>query len=113
VVDGDPVECDSCYDEEECHSPYGAERHTASTESINDHEIDPGEDEVRGGNDGPHRYRTVETDHGKNSRRVVHETVEASKLADSHETTGGNKGAKVTRNDVKLLEEPDVAFAVL
>lgn len=67
VVDWDPVEGEGGEGEEECHAPHGGEQDATTTEAIDDHQVDPGEEEVRCCDDGADCYRIGETDESEES----------------------------------------------
>ena len=62
MVDWDPVECDSCEGKEECHSPHGGEQDASSAKAIDDHQVDPGKEEVCSSDDGTDSNRVGKTD---------------------------------------------------
>ena len=111
MIDRNPVECDSCETKEQSHAPHCAQQDASSAESINNHQVDPGKEEVRGGNDRSDGNRIGKTDKSEQSRRIVHKTVETSKLADCHETAGCDESSEITWDNVELLEEPKISLA--
>ena len=113
MVDWDPVERNSGQSQEQSHSPHCREQDASASESINNHQIDPGKEEIRGSDDRPNCHRIGETDKSEERRRVVHKTVESTELTDSHEATSCDESSEISWDDVKLLNEPELAFAFL
>lgn len=113
VLDGDPLETDSGNDQEETHELHSAEQDSATSGSVDKHEVDPGEDEVGGSNNGSYSDGVGEADEREDQRRVVHERVETAELRDSHETTSRDESAEVGWDDVKLLENPPLRLAAV
>ena len=113
MVDWDPVEGYGGESEEECHAPHGGKKDSSSAEAIDDHQVNPGEEEVGGCDDGSDGYGIGEADKCEEGRGVVHETVETAELTDGHETAGCDECAEIAGDDVELLEKPEIAFSFL
>jgi len=97
----------------QCHSPHSAKQDAPSPNSINKHEVDPGEKEVSSCDDSSNSYGIGKADKSEKRGRVIHERIETSELTDCHETAGSNKCSKVAGDDIKLFEEPDISSPLL
>lgn len=87
VADWDPVEGDSGDNEEETHEWHGAEQNAAATNAIDEHQVDPGEEEVCACNDCSDCDGVGESDEGKEGGRVVPDGLSALKFAFQEEET--------------------------
>lgn len=111
VIDRNPVEGNGGCNQSETHEGHGAEQDATTANAVNEHEIDPGEEEVDCGNDSTNGHGVGESDESENSRRVVHKRIETSELRDGHETTSRDESTEVGGHDVELLESPPLALA--
>lgn len=128
VVHWNPVEGDGGNNKEKTHELHRAEQNAAASNAVNEHEVNPGEEEVGSGNDGTDSDRVRKAYQCEESGRavlrsvlrraldaaanlLVHERVETTELGNGHETASSDQSAEVGRNDVELLQDPPLRLA--
>lgn len=111
MVDGNPLKADGSDDQSQAHELNRAKQDSAASSTIDEQEVDKGEDEVGARNDGSHGHGVGKSNKREDDWRIVHEGIETGELGDGHQATGRYQGAEVGTNNVELLEHPPLRLA--